>query len=128
MCCMKSKINPRFYLIILIWILTFKCKVIGKTVVKVTTFISGILKDRGERGRTATHIYMAIGWCFHYFFQTWILSWMYRTRIQKHSPLPLKFKPAEFFKKNDIYGENQTKWKIPYLEIRLFIQKRSAKI
>ena len=50
-------------------------------------------------GRSAPHLYMAIGGYFHYFFKTGILSWMKRARIQKHSPLPLKLKPSEFFEK-----------------------------
>ena len=42
---------------------------------------------------------MAIGGSFHYFLQAGILSWMLRTRIQKHSPLALKFTPSDFFEK-----------------------------
>ena len=60
-------------------------------VAMLTLSILGFLTNRKDRGGG--------GGIFIIFFQTWILSWMYRTRIQKHSTLPLKFKPSEIFEK-----------------------------
>ena len=54
----------------------------------------------GEGGRFAPPLFYGYCRVLLLFFQTGILSWMKRTRIQKHSPLPLKLKPSEFFEKS----------------------------
>ena len=93
--------------------------------------ISGYLtnwKDRGGGQFCPLPWLYGYRWVFSLFFSNRNLVLDVKDQNPKAQPSTFNIQALRFFRKIDIFGENPTKRKIRKLEIRLFIQKRSAKI
>ena len=82
----------------------------------------------GWEGTSAHPCYMAIKRYYHYFFLNKGLALDVKGQNPKAEPSTFKIVALRIFLKIINFGKNPKVLKIRYLEIRLFIQKRAAKI